>query len=230
MTATFAGSKGVAATVFTVACLAVAPPALGQSDPRVEISVNGGYTFSEGIPVNSDTVAGTLIDEVNPKSGGSYGINGSVFLTEQTQVGFQFAQQFSTLELKGAGQLPTIDATDMTVNNYHGVFTYNWGFSDSMIRPFAFGGLGATHYAPDDIMGRSVDSATRFSTTWGGGVKVYANDRIGFNFTGRWVPTYINSDPAGIWCSPYWPFGCWVASSANFSNQFELGGGVNIRF
>jgi len=205
-------------------------PAWAQSDPRVEIQVNGGYTLSEGIPVNADTIAGALIDEINPKSGGSYGINGSVFLTEQLQVGFQFGQQFSVFELKATAGLGKIDATDMTVNNYHGVFTYNWGFSDSMIRPFIFGGLGATQYSPDDIMGNAIDSSTRFSSTWGGGVKVYANDTIGFNFTARWVPTYINSDPGGVWCSPYWPFQCWVVGNSNYSNQLDLSGGVNIRF
>jgi len=151
-------------------------------------------------------------------------------LTEQAEVGFQFGQQFSTLELTATQPIGKVDATDMTVNKYHGLFTYNWGFGDSTLRPFFFGGLGATHYSPDPIMGIEVESSTRFSTTWGGGVKYYATDNLGFNFTGRWTPTYINSDPGGIWCSPYWPGACWVLSDANYSNQFEMSGGVNIRF
>ena len=79
-------------------------------------------------------------------------------------------------------------------------------------------------------MGFMIESSTRFSTTWGGGVKAYVSDNVGFNFTARWVPTYISSDPAGIWCSPYWPGACWVLSEANYSNQFDLSGGVNFRF
>ena len=164
--------------------------------------MNGGYTLSEGVPVNSDTVLGLLVDEVNPKSGGSYGFNASVYMTEQAQFGFQFAQQFSTLELKATQPIGKIDATDMKINNYHGIFTYNFGYGDAPVRPFFFGGLAATHYSPDDIMGINIESSTRFSTTWGGGVKVYANHNVGFNFTARWVPTYINSDPGGIWCRP----------------------------
>ena len=151
-------------------------------------------------------------------------------MTEQAQVGFQFGQQFSTLRLKVLPPVGSVDATDMKVNNYHGVFTYNFGYGDAAVRPFIFGGLGATHYSPDDIMGFNVESSTRFSSPWGAGEKVYANDNVGLHFTERWVPTYINSDPGGIWCSPYWPGQCWVLSNANYSNQFDISGGVNFRF
>ena len=76
---------------------------------------------------------------------------------------------------------------------------------------------------PRDIMGLAVDGHTKFSTTWGGGVKFYANDNVGFNVTARFVPTYISSDASGYWCSPYWGVGCWVVSQANYSNQFDIG-------
>lgn len=59
------------------------------------------------------------------------------------------------------------------------------GFDDSRMRPFIFGGLGATQYSPGDIHGFDIESSTRFSTTWGGGVKIYATDNLGFNFTAR---------------------------------------------
>lgn len=213
-----------------VAVLVAAMFAVPAWAQRLEIQANGGYTLSEGVPVNADTVLGNLIDEVSPKSAGSWGLSVAGYVNEQFQLGFLFGQQFSTLELKAIQPIGKVDATDMTVNNYHGVFIYNFGFGDSMLRPFFLGGLGATHYSPDDIMGNAVESSTKFSTTWGGGLKLYATDNVGFNFTARWTPTYINSDPGGLWCSPYWPFQCWVLSDANYSNQFDLSGGVNIRF
>lgn len=213
-----------------ILALGVAVPIWAQPEYRVEIQANGSFTLSEGIPVNPDRVGGNLINRITPKSGGSYGVSVGVMLSEQAQVGFNFAQQLSTLELTLSTGIGKRDATDMQVDNYHGTFTYNWGYSDAQVRPFFFAGLGATRYSPDSIMGIDVQGATRFSSTWGGGVKMYANDNIGFNFTGRWTPTYINSDPGGIWCSPYWPGGCWVLSDANYSHQFELGGGLNFRF
>lgn len=47
-------------------------------------------------------------------------------------------------------------------------------------------------------MGNVIDSSTRFSTTWGGGVKVYPGRNVGLKLTARWTPTYIKSDPGGI--------------------------------
>ena len=37
------------------------------------------------------------------------------------------------------------------VYNYMGNVVYNWGDEDSVLRPFVFGGLGATHYAFGDF-------------------------------------------------------------------------------
>jgi hypothetical protein len=43
----------------------------------------------------------------------------------------------------------------------------------------------------------------------------------------RWTPTYIKSDPAGIWCDPF--YGCWALSDTQYSNQFETSGGITVR-
>ena len=206
--------------LLVIALLVVmAVPAWAQQDYRVEISAFGGYTFSEGVPVSPAEVDGEIFDQITPVSGGSYGMNASFFFSEQSSFGFQFAQQLSALEGKGRTKREFVD---MKVNIYHGIFTYNLGYGDDPLRPFIFGGLGATQYSPGDFEGQPVAGETRFSTTWGGGVKYYASDNVGFNFTARWVPTYINSSPGGIWCNPWWPGGCYQLTNSNYSNQFEL--------
>ena len=77
-------------------------------------------------------------------------------------------------------------------------------------------------------MQRSIGGTSRFSSTWAGGVKVNATERIGLRFEARWTPTYIKSDATGWWCDPFW--GCYVVGNAQYSNQFELSGGLNFRF
>ena len=77
---------------FVLAVALLASPAFAQSDARVEISVNGGYTLSEGVDVSEQTVIGLIVSEVNPKSAGSYNINASFFMSEQAQVGFLFGR------------------------------------------------------------------------------------------------------------------------------------------
>jgi hypothetical protein len=122
------------------------------------------------------------------------------------------------------------DFTDMHLYNYHGIFTYNFFAAEAKVRPYVFGGLGATVYGFAPIGNFDVDGSTRFSTTWGGGVKVFPTPSLGFKATARWTPTYIKSDPAGIWCSPYYPFGCWVVGDPDYSNQGEFSAGVVFRF
>jgi hypothetical protein len=75
---------------------------------------------------------------------------------------------------------------------------------------------------------RSISGITKFSTTWALGVKVYASQRAAFLIEGRWTPTYIKYDAAGWWCDPFW--GCYVLGNAQYSNQFELSGGLTLRF
>jgi hypothetical protein len=59
-------------------------------------------------------------------------------------------------------------------------------------------------------------------------VKLFPSPRFGLRLEARWTPTYIKSDSEGWWCDPYW--GCYVVSDAQYANQFELSGGITLRF
>ena len=75
---------------------------------------------------------------------------------------------------------------------------------------------------------RSNSGGTRFSTTWGAGVKFFPNPKFAVRAGVRWTPTYIKSDATGWWCDPYW--GCYLTGNAQYANQVELSGGVSLRF
>jgi opacity protein-like surface antigen len=113
-----------------------------------------------------------------------------------------------------------------------GFFAYNFGYADDPVRPYVLGGLGVTRCSNVTIAGvldtREVPSQSRFSTTWGLGVKVYPSHNLGLFAEGRWTPTYVKTDAAGWWCDPWW--GCWVVGNAQYANQLELGGGITLRF
>jgi hypothetical protein len=210
----------------TFSLLVLAASSFAQ-EKRVEINPFFGYTLIDGVTVDPFVAGGNIYDSINPTSAMSFGFHVGVFATENVEVGFLWDRQFSTLEAKnGTAQ----EFTDMNVDNYHAVFTYNWGAEDATARPFLFGGLGATNFAPQEIAGIAIDSETQFSSTWGGGVKIYPSPAFGFTAMARWTPNYIKSDPAGIWCSPYWFYGCYVLGDPQYANQFELSGGVSLRF
>jgi hypothetical protein len=202
-------------------------PSAWAQDYKVEFSGFVGYTFSEGFTIDPVVIDGTVFSKINPTNGASYGFTFDFLASENMAIGFQYSQQRSTLQASGTRN---VDLTDMNVNNYHAIFTYNIGDEDEFVRPFITGGLGATHYKPAAIEGNEIASSTRFSTTWAGGVKVYPGSNVGFKAMARWTPTYIKSDPAGIWCSPWWPWGCYQLVETDYSNALELTAGITFRF
>ena len=214
---------------------ALATPAHAQ---QLEGSVFYGYTLSEGIDASqSRIILGGVYNSLDIKSGNGWGFTFGGFVGERVELEFLYAQQFSSLEISDPA--PSVTFADMKVVNYQGNVVYNWGESHSPVRPFIFFGLGATHYAGGDIDSRfvvppagdgQIRSATKFATNWGGGVKFYPKEgKIGIKAMARYTPTFIKSDPGGLWCDPFYPT-CWVVNDLDYSNQFEMSGGVTFRF
>jgi hypothetical protein len=222
-------------TVVSMALVAVSATT-ASAQATGEVSFSAGYTLSEGFTVDPVVIGGQAYNKVDPKSGASINFTGGVLFGGHAGVEFRWSRQFS--QLLATSSSTELAVADMHVDNYHGNFVYHWGETDARVRPFFFGGLGATHYAPGTLnalavplpsatAGNQIQSTTKFSTIWGGGVKIYGHGPVGAKIAATWTPTYIKSDPAGIWCSPYY---CWVLASADYSNQFEMSGGVTVRF
>jgi opacity protein-like surface antigen len=203
------------------------------SAQQVEASVNVGYSASDGFTTSPRPLLGVTFDEIKAASGPTFGFTFGVFFTDRSEFEFVFNRQGSELRADG----PATDDTpvsELTIYNYHGNFVYNWGERDAMIRPYVFGGLGATQYTFGNLIvpvpsgSGSIPGETRFSTNWGGGVKAYFTPSVGARLGVRWTPTYIKSDPAGIWCDPF--YGCWQAVNTQYANQFDMTVGLTVRF
>jgi len=118
------------------------------------------------------------------------------------------------------------------VNNYHGYYAYNFGDAKAAARPYLLIGLGGTQYGTTSVnvagVQKDIDGNTKFSGTAAAGLKIFPSPRFGIRLEGRWTPTYIKSDAEGWWCDPYW--GCYVTGDAQYANQFEVSGGIMLRF
>jgi hypothetical protein len=218
--------KRIAFVVFMV--MLTAMPAFAQ---KGEVGVTFGWVFADGVSTSSNIVVpgvGTF-NRVDPKDSFGWGIDVGVFVSPQAEVGFIYANQPTKMEVSGT---TTLDVGNMSTNTYHGYFAYNWGGSDSKVRPYLLGGLGATsfgavNYSTPNRSG-TLGGSSRFSSTWGAGVKIYGDSHVGGRFGVRWTPTYIKSDAAGWWCDPYW--GCYLVGNAKYASQVELNGGITFRF
>jgi hypothetical protein len=216
---------------FIVSIVALAAAPVFAQDPKAEVGITGGWTFTNHITTaNAIVVPGVgTFNQVGPKDSFIFGIDVGFFIGPNAEVGFLYGQEPSKLQVSGT---TTVDVGDMSIHTYHGYFAYNWGHGDAMMRPYILGGLGATSFG--DINYQTVNRSgtisgpSRFSTTWGAGVKIYGNKNVGGRFGFRWTPTYIQSNASGWWCDPYW--GCYLVGNAQYVNQFDINGGVTFRF
>ena len=209
-------------TMLMAGVVALAATTAQAQDPRVELSGTAGWTFSDGVNVGS-------IDDspitVGPKDAFSWGARIGFMVTPNVEIGGLFNLQSTDLEVEGFDLSATVS---QKVYNYHGYLAYNFGESDASVRPYVLGGLGATQYGGLDTAVGTTSGETQFSTTWAAGLKIFPGRNFGIRLEGRWTPTYIKSDPEGYWCDPYW--GCYTVGDAEYSNQYELSGGIILRF
>jgi hypothetical protein len=216
--------------IVALASLVGAPSVFAQ-EAKAEVSVLFGWTFSDGVDGQSvKALDGNIYNRIDPKDSFKWGFQGAGLIGPNYEVGFMFTQQLSTLQVSGTN---TKDIGDMTTNNYHGYIGYNFFDADEKVRPYFQFGLGATSFGSVDYVrlngaAGSTQSSTRFSTTWGGGIKAFPSPHVGIRIGAQWTPTYIKSDATGYWCDPYW--GCYLVGNAKYANQLDLTGGLTFRF
>ncbi len=209
--------------------LATATRAVAQ--PRIEVSVGGGYTASEGISSDQKPILGQTYDTLSPQSGGSFHFTFGVFLTEHAEAEFLWSHQSSRLDAEGPNNA-SLQLSELTINNYMGNLVYNWGEHDAKTRPFFLVGLGTTQYAfgANLLQGSNgnIPNDTRFSSNVGAGVKFNFSPHVGAKVGLRWTPTYITSTNGGVWCDPF--YGCWPIANTKYANQFDTSFSVTFRF
>jgi opacity protein-like surface antigen len=214
-------------TILAAALVALVAGRAQAQEPRVEISGTAGWTFSDGVSGGTYDVNGEDFSRIDPKDAFSWGARIGFFVTPNVEVGALFNEQSTKLALSGLSN--TLEIGDEKIYNYHGYVAYNLGEPDAKVRPYLLGGVGATQFGSvTTVNGHNIDGTTKFSSTWGLGLKLYPSKSFGIRMEGRWTPTYIKSDATGYWCDPYW--GCYVTGDAQYANQFELSGGISLRF
>jgi outer membrane protein W len=128
-----------------------------------------------------------------------------------------WTQQQSALE----GQTASSEAFDfftMRVRHLHGNVLYEFGAGDAKMRPFVFGGIGATFFSAADLQ-----SETKLSFDYGGGLKYFAWRGIGLRAHLRFKPTALNDKSAGDVCDPFGFCQSWLS-------QIEFAAGAVVRF
>ncbi len=174
-----------------------------------EASGFAGFTPSVGLEPAPE------LTEVNIRGGFTWGVQGARFFTPRWGAEVVWMQQASALEVgTSAG---TADLFSITLAQLHANLVYQFGADGERLRPFVFGGAGATFLSADDL-----ETATKASFGLGGGLKYFPWATVGVRGQIRYKPTWLDDDVEGV-CDPLGFCQAWL-------QPIELGVAVVIRF
>lgn len=197
-------------TVRLAALLAVLLPAPARAQSW-EMTPLVGYTPAVTLDRHAPEV-----DGVDIAGGFTWSFQAGRFLSPNLGVEAVWSEQFSAYRLEAAGG--SAELYSISASHLHGNVVYQFGAADARLRPFVFGGGGATFFRARDIATES-----KFSFGLGGGVKYFPWRTIGFRGHVRYKPTMLDDEDAGDFCDA---FGFCQSSL----QQFEMMAGAVVRF
>lgn len=185
----------------------VAPGVQAQG---TEISLLGGLTSSAAIEKKA-------AEFTELKLKGSLTLAGAVthFFSPHAGAEISFAQQQSALSLTTA--TAEADLFDVHIGQLQGSLVYQFGVDGARVRPFLFGGLGATF-----LSSAYLDSETKLSWSAGAGLRWLPGKTTGLRLHARYNPTRLN-DANSDYCDPF-------GFCQDSLKQFEIMAGLVLRF
>ncbi len=181
---------------------------------RVELSPVIGYKWWGTMEI----VGGDLEIDSSPSYGAVLNVQAVGSGKANSMIELHYSRQDTTLRLDpGIG--PSVRLFDLAVEHYQiggvGEIVQPAG-GEKKVVPFTVGTLGMTRYS---AKAGGIDDEYKFSFTFGLGVKVKINPRMGLRFHGRLITTLINTS-AGLFCGTG---GCAGSVSGDTVFQSELG-------
>ena len=156
----------------------------------------------------------------------NYGITAGYLLGEHGAIEFQWNKMNADTRAQPVGGGSSIKVFTLGQNQYLANFLFHFTDREAKTRPFAFFGLGASSLDPDRS---GVQGTTRFVFSVGAGLKHNLSKHFGLRGQIKYSPTYLTTSNAGYWCDPFWG-GCWVVGNNHYLNEFDIGGGITLRF
>jgi opacity protein-like surface antigen len=193
--------------LLTVLATLSAAPAFSQG---FEVTALAGYTTPGGIEQGTRT-----LDDL--KLAGSFTWGASLGWSFSPRLGVEasWARVGSGVELSTAQA--SQELFDVTIDQLQGSLVYQFGGTESRIRPFVTAGAGASIFSSTDI-----DTETKLALNVGAGLKWLPSKRFGARLQAKYTPTYLN-DKGSDFCDPFGFCQDWL-------HQFELMGGMVVRF
>ncbi len=176
-----------------------------------DASIFAGYTP----PASLDRRAPEL---TQLQIGGSsmWGVQGSHLFSRHWGAEVLWTTGRTALEA-GTADAGLFELYEMTVRHLTGDMFYQFGH-DRRLRPFIFGGMGATFFSARDLA-----PETKVAFDFGGGVKYFVWKRVGIRAHIRLIPTLLDDQSSGDVCDAF-------GFCQNWLWQAEFAAGAVVRF
>jgi|SRR5215472_13658705 len=188
---------------------------------NIEVTGQVGGQINGGIDLST-----SLFRRLEVRNGLNYGVTAGYLVGEHGGIEFQWNRNHSDAVGQPIGPGNSVKLFNLLQNQYFGNFLFHATSKDHALRPFVMFGLGANALSTGV---HGVSGSTRFALALGGGAKYNVSHHLGFRGQLRWVPTYIGSTNTGYWCDPFWG-GCWAVGTSHYLHEFDITGGITIRF
>lgn len=196
----------------------ILPSAFAQN---FEISGHIGRQFNGGVDLST-----AFFQRLEVSDSMNYGATAGYLFGGYYGVEFQWNHTRADTSGQPFGGGPDVKIFTMNQNQYMGNFLLHFKGQESRLRPFAFIGLGASALSTNHP---DVSGATRFAFAFGGGAKYNLSRHFGLRGQAKYSPTYLTSTHEGYWCDPFWG-GCWSVGNDHYLHEFDLSGGITLRF
>ncbi|MEP6993453.1 MAG: outer membrane beta-barrel protein [Acidobacteriota bacterium] len=184
----------------------------------VEINPFAGYLFGGTIDHNSDH--GFRFSRVDVDDDVTYGGRIGYNLTSL----LEFETQYSRTETQFVSRQRDVDDQklgDLNIDYFLAYATFNFGHG--RVVPYFTIGAGGANLVPNVLDTRST-SEVRFTSSVGGGVKIFVTPHFGFRLDGRGYSTWLGDD-SHVYCNT-----ASVCTNQNWLTNGEGTGGFIIAF
>lgn len=188
----------------------------------IEITPLVGYRFGgslQGAPGNGNGSESSVELEVDDAA--AFGVQLG-YRVGEGEIELLYARQ--NTQLQSAALFAGISVFDLALETWQVGGTYLFDDDDARVRPFVAVGLGLTRLLPEPS---GLSDETRFSASFGAGVKLFLGRHFGIRLEGRGFFTVLDSDSRRVCDSES---GCLMRITGSELSQAEARAGLILRF
>lgn len=164
------------------------PAAVFAQPGRFELTPFGGYRLAGDFDAESNSVFDPSLN-IEVEESAVYGVLFDIPLSPNWQIEILANRQQTSFSIDQGFLQPQDELGDVDLTTIHGGILLQWGYGQ--VNPFLVVSAGITRIDPKF---EDLDSDDRFSTSFGGGAKIFFSENVGLRLEARGYWTDLGTD------------------------------------